>query len=408
MSSLTSLTLLTNLELSENAFTGVMPNLAALSRLTSLDLRQNPTLDAGPIPNFFASMPGLTYLDLGTTSRTSTLPASLETLNKLYTLDVQVNQLIGTISPAIAALPFLETFAVRSNSFTGSVPTALARTSLSVLHLGSNRFSGSLSSHPFTSANTYVELSVTGNRMTGSMPEFSLSAGATFPVDVDITVGGSLGEFIADGESCLLESTKCSSGASSCGSSGVCCAAIYDAPHTRGSCSLGFCMPKTGSCALAPGLFPSMGATEAPVGRLGQQAPTPTKKEDELPLTPIIGSAFGVAVLAGVLLRRVKTKQKSARSGTGGPTKKMPKEDEFIQSETGSDWLPNPNYVVMGGTLPTVSSGTSVGSVSISTMSNSGPVPDARPANWSNMSSGVLGSFRGHPNDATSVAHISI
>ena len=72
----------------------------------SLDLHGNANMSAA-LPDVFASLIGLTTLQLSNTGLAGTLPLSLSALTALQTLDVSVNALYGTIPPLALGLSTL-------------------------------------------------------------------------------------------------------------------------------------------------------------------------------------------------------------------------------------------------------------------------------------------------------------
>nr|AMM43089.1 LRR-RLK [Vernicia montana] len=216
-SSFENLKYLTSLYLSSNHFSGQIPSsLAQLKQLYYLDLSNNNL--SGPIPSKLGSLPSLTSLDLSGNLLNASIPSSLFSLPNLRSLSLQNNQLLspigkfrsnslyyidlsynklhgpipnsifhllklrvlvlssndkltGEISPSICKLQSLEILDLSNNSLTGFIPQCLRNfsNSLSVLHLGMNKFWGNIPS-TFSKGNGLRYLNLNGNKLQGGIP----------------------------------------------------------------------------------------------------------------------------------------------------------------------------------------------------------------------------------------------
>lgn len=108
--------------LSANQFTGSIPSsLSMLTLLTDMSVNNNHL--AGDLPDAFQSLTGLINLDLSFNNLTGQLPSSMENLSSLTTLHVQNNQLSGTLD-VLEELP-LKDLNIENNLFSGPVPVKL-------------------------------------------------------------------------------------------------------------------------------------------------------------------------------------------------------------------------------------------------------------------------------------------
>lgn len=108
--------------LSANQFTGSIPS--TLSKLTLLtDMSVNENHLSGDLPDAFQSLSGLINLDLSANNFSGQLPPSMKDLSSLTTLRLQNNQLSGTLD-VLQDLP-LQDLNVENNLFSGPVPEKL-------------------------------------------------------------------------------------------------------------------------------------------------------------------------------------------------------------------------------------------------------------------------------------------
>ena len=125
--------------LSGNGLSGPLPDLSALTNLTSLDVSFNQI--SGPIPDLGALIK-LRNLYLASNQLTGSIP-DLSDLTNLTTLDLGFNQLTGSF-PDLGALTDLTSLSFGSNQLSGPLPDLSDLTSLTNLYLTSNQFSGSI------------------------------------------------------------------------------------------------------------------------------------------------------------------------------------------------------------------------------------------------------------------------
>lgn len=107
--------------LSDNQFTGGLPDLSALSQLTDLSINKNNL--TGELPDTFQLLQGLINLDLSENNISGPLPPSMGNLSSLTTLRLQDNELTGLLD-IIQDLPLNE-LNIENNQFSGPIPPRL-------------------------------------------------------------------------------------------------------------------------------------------------------------------------------------------------------------------------------------------------------------------------------------------
>ena len=140
-----NLSALEALSMSYNEFDAQIPS--EITQLSSLEILEMIEAQlTGPVVDL-SVMTSLKYVDLTKNQLTGTI-SSLTNLTGLIRLNLSENQIGGPL-PSVAGLASLDTFTAQYNQFTGELPDALTQ-------LGALR-----------------QLSLTGNKLTGSIPDFS-------------------------------------------------------------------------------------------------------------------------------------------------------------------------------------------------------------------------------------------
>ena len=123
-SELGQLTALTDLRLSNNAFTGTIPS--ELGQLTEMrhQLHLEYNLLTGPIPSELGQLTALYWMFLHGNSLTGPIPSEFGQLAELNKLHLHDNALTGTVPNELTQLTNLYTIRLQSNDLTGSVPSA--------------------------------------------------------------------------------------------------------------------------------------------------------------------------------------------------------------------------------------------------------------------------------------------
>ncbi|KAI5077225.1 hypothetical protein GOP47_0007049 [Adiantum capillus-veneris] len=140
-SSLSNLTFLSFLDLSQNAISGPIPPFP--HRLQILYLSQNNL--SGSIPSELANCTQLQALDLSHNNLLSSIPPSLSSLVQLQQLELFHNRLSGAIPSQLANCTQLQDLSLSDNTLSESIPAALRNLpELKYLALYSNNLIGSI------------------------------------------------------------------------------------------------------------------------------------------------------------------------------------------------------------------------------------------------------------------------
>jgi Leucine-rich repeat (LRR) protein len=188
---------LTELDLSDNDFTGTLPGeVGQLIQMTGIDLGANKL--NGSVPSQLADMTALqrlylnsnsfsgnmhavikevvlnldslTELDLSDNDFTGTIPGEVGQLVQMMYINLGANKLNGTIPTEFGQLCQLLYLELSHNILTGSVPTGLFDwNQLEYLFLGSNRLGGIISANMLSANIMTVDLS--SNKFQGPLPD---------------------------------------------------------------------------------------------------------------------------------------------------------------------------------------------------------------------------------------------
>lgn len=161
------------LDLSRNSFTGSIPSgFASLGNLTMLKLSSN--FLSGPIPPGLGSLSRLQFLNLSDNSLTDSIPIQLGELSQLLELDLSKNSLSGPLHAELRGLKSLEKMEIGDNALDGPVPEGLfsSLAQLEVLVLSGNRLEGALPGALWSLPRLrYLDLS--RNNFAGALPSLS-------------------------------------------------------------------------------------------------------------------------------------------------------------------------------------------------------------------------------------------
>ena len=134
---------------------GTIPSsISSLSSLDKLDLSQNNLV--GNIPSDIGQLTALTKLDLSSNYFTGNIPTTFGKLSNLLYLDVSSNKLSGIIPSQLSTLDLLLYLNVGNNHLTGDVPSFLCSLSLVALVLQSKPGSNNHDSNYTVSSNTFT------------------------------------------------------------------------------------------------------------------------------------------------------------------------------------------------------------------------------------------------------------
>lgn len=139
----TNLTSLISLQLIGNQLDGSIPStFSDLENLDYLNLAYNDLggpLPAGALPDFWASFPNLTVLQLDWNSFTGSLPPSLGSLSKIQHLSIIGTQIGGSIPSSMGSLTTVQNLHLAHNQLVGNIPATFSNlTNLQPLGLSLN------------------------------------------------------------------------------------------------------------------------------------------------------------------------------------------------------------------------------------------------------------------------------
>jgi Leucine-rich repeat (LRR) protein len=133
------------LNVSSNQLSGTFPNVTAMKRLTELRLSNNRF--SGILPDTLGAFTNLRVLQASSNELSGALPATLCNLKNLQNLDISNNALTGQIGICLSTLTALERLDLSRNQFTGGIPSELGNLiNLQVLLLNNNQLTGQIPS----------------------------------------------------------------------------------------------------------------------------------------------------------------------------------------------------------------------------------------------------------------------
>ena len=151
-------------------------------RITYIEVGWGDGLPAGSSKGWVAllDLTGLTYLGLGDSHLTGTIPSALMQLTGLSWLSFSGSNLTGTIPSSLAQLTGLTMLNICGNQLTGTIPSALARlTGLNSLVLSDNQLTGTIPP-VFTQLTDLSGLGLNDNQLTGTVPDLFAHISADF------------------------------------------------------------------------------------------------------------------------------------------------------------------------------------------------------------------------------------
>ncbi|CAI5525480.1 unnamed protein product, partial [Closterium sp. Naga37s-1] len=124
----------------------------------------------GPIPDSISSLTALTFLNLSDKNLTGSIPNGISNLFQLCTLVLENNNLMGSIPSDIQFLSQLDDLSLSSNSLMGSIPSDIfSLRQLAFLNLANNNLTGSIPNN-ISELSRLDFLSLANNRLTGTIP----------------------------------------------------------------------------------------------------------------------------------------------------------------------------------------------------------------------------------------------
>jgi len=181
------LALLNILLLQNNLLHGTIPaSLAALTQLTYVYMNQNQL--TGTVPDLVASAAQLQYLYVSDNLLTGTVPVNIGTLSSLLELDLGNNDLTGRVPESITGLTQVQVVDLSNNNLQHTLPIALHNlTNMVTLNLQGNNLKGSLDSIFSTAQLHLTTIQLDNNQFTGTIPDVIFD----LPSLVTVTMVGS-------------------------------------------------------------------------------------------------------------------------------------------------------------------------------------------------------------------------
>ncbi|PON94311.1 LRR domain containing protein [Trema orientale] len=152
----------------------------SLEKLQSLSvIRLDLNSLFAPVPDFIANFSNLTSLSLVSCELHGTFPKEILQVPTLQTIDISNNILLEGSLPEFPADSSLRKLALGTTNFSGSLPTSISNLrNLSRLELSDCQFNGTLpNSMAYLTQLVYLDLSV--NNFTGPIPSFRMSKNLT-------------------------------------------------------------------------------------------------------------------------------------------------------------------------------------------------------------------------------------
>ncbi|KAI8893392.1 hypothetical protein BC833DRAFT_298443 [Globomyces pollinis-pini] len=164
-SQIIQLSSLVDLNLSNNLFTGSLPNLTG-STIKKILLNKNKYV--GNIPASFATLDSLEVINLAELKLEGDLTTFFGNLQSIQSIDLHGNNFKGTLSN-LSQLENLISLDLHDNLFTGNIPSAIGSNDIQTIDLSSNQLTGIIPSS-LSNKNSLRYLDLSNNKLTGTIP----------------------------------------------------------------------------------------------------------------------------------------------------------------------------------------------------------------------------------------------
>nr|BBF89945.1 putative receptor kinase TRKc [Oryza sativa f. spontanea] len=171
LSSLSNSQRLEVLIISENLFTGCIPNSVGNLSTGILEFRANNNRLIGGLPAILSNLTNLRWINFADNQLSKPiLPASLMTLENLLGFDLSKNSIAGPIPKEISMLTRLVCLFLSDNKLSGSIPDGIGNlTMLEHINLSNNKLSSIVPTSIFH-LNNLILLLLFNNALTGALP----------------------------------------------------------------------------------------------------------------------------------------------------------------------------------------------------------------------------------------------
>nr|GMD48696.1 probable LRR receptor-like serine/threonine-protein kinase At3g47570 [Ipomoea batatas] len=189
------------IELSDNYFTGQVPNFGSLKHLRILSFYENEHLGSGKSRDlrFLAPLTNCTdlqYLDFGGCKFGGDLPPYIANISNLNTFNIEDNYISGKIPTEIGQLINLERLVLMDNQLSGTIPNTIGKLpKLFLLILERNKLLGEIPSS-LGNVTMLSVLTISSNNLQGVIP--SSLANCKFLLHIDL-YANNLNGFIPKG-----------------------------------------------------------------------------------------------------------------------------------------------------------------------------------------------------------------
>nr|GMD48695.1 probable LRR receptor-like serine/threonine-protein kinase At3g47570 [Ipomoea batatas] len=189
------------IELSDNYFTGEVPNFGSLKHLRILSFYENEHLGSGKSRDlkFLAPLTNCTdllYLDFGGCNFGGDLPPYIANISNLNTFNIEDNYISGKIPTEIGQLINLERLVLMNNQLNGTIPNTIGKLpKLFLLILERNKLLGKIPSS-LGNVTMLSVLTISSNNLQGVIP--SSLANCKFLLHIDL-YANNLNGFIPKG-----------------------------------------------------------------------------------------------------------------------------------------------------------------------------------------------------------------
>ncbi|XP_061352031.1 probable inactive receptor kinase At5g10020 [Gastrolobium bilobum] len=173
---ISGLTMLRNLSVVNNQFTGSILNIGPMESLENFDLSLNKF--SGSLPSNFVELSNLVYLNLSSNEFGGTLPIGFNKLEQLKYLDLHTNNFSGDIMHIFSQMGSVLHVDLSSNSFSGTLDLGLGDdsflSSIQYLNVSHNSLIGELFAHDGIPYLDNLEVfDASHNQLVGNIPSFT-------------------------------------------------------------------------------------------------------------------------------------------------------------------------------------------------------------------------------------------
>ncbi|KAH6767933.1 hypothetical protein C2S51_000161 [Perilla frutescens var. frutescens] len=178
LSSLAACKNLKSVQISFNPVTGVLPKSLGSSNLSaSLEtLKAFSCRILDPIPDEIGNLSNLLWLNLGYNHFTGAIPTTLGRIRSLKNLEIHGNRFQGSISPVLCNLNHLYSLNLAINNLYGQIPSCLGNlSSLREIYMSRNEFNSNIASVSWfhkdaSNVKNLVALDLSWNQLSGKIP----------------------------------------------------------------------------------------------------------------------------------------------------------------------------------------------------------------------------------------------